>query len=956
MSNYSSIPQRFNKPTSSINISYIDKVLEEKQKTLDQNLGFLQESVTEVLGTDLARPEDQEYLKSQVDDILNTMESTDSVNFDSKKSKYFIQNALQKASRDPEVLRQVANTRKVREAQEFAKKRMAKGDLDQKNFQYAWDTSGISSYMSGASSDVSSFQYLERADWKDKMNTTAQEVKSMRTIKIEDPETGITESKEVSTLTSQEMRDYLLSRLDENDREQIRIDGAMKYGMDNERAVAERDIKIANNTKKYEDEIKRIEGLKKNNTFELSPSQLAKYDKQIEGLEKRKEEYSQKLIGNKTAEDIGGTELLDEFVNYTADLYTRDGDYSITYDSDYKKRIRDLNEASLLGTSGIPGLPSNMSTVTTSTDLRDGIDPLTDLSKGVVAAKQDYEDFKMVAFNSLSDEKQQLLEETMQEINQDPSLKESVGGKPITNEVLQRLTIEKLGFKFFPPDIAAELRGKMLEVDKINKIQNQVDEEYMRSRAANGAVYAELIEESGLTVVTPENEVSYANILERNGVKNEQGYQAFIKSNKKDAKMMRATLALQSIDLSGDIFDASLFSGIESRIGRPGTSHMSPIGYDGTYNPEGTSAIDLSEYEYNIFKKSAQDIMGEQLEDTYDVKRDQDGSYKLLLKNPNTQVNRLVERTQSLKSEGDLGGIGNSLSINALTPWSDTDRTVRNETNLSNLYSEKSYQEHVLENMDKWDRTVAATNSVRITGALSDSKASPEIMEAQKFVQKIDLDLTKNTDFYRMEDGSLKVTQVIENTAYQDSGKGTQGVKQRTRTGFISSEDVKKMTMFNNNVDLTKKEKPADIEDILGERTGMTFNHSQENLDGLNRLYGPNERGLLALSTEVDAKRAIFANDLPYLEQSSEGMQIIQEVNDIFENTQDYSIDLKKGGTSGYLLSIKKNGKELEAIPISRESMPVDQFKKTYNGSPQVLLARYAQSKVAEYINKNTQR
>jgi hypothetical protein len=942
LANYTGIPQRFNKPTSSINISYIDKVLEEKQKTLDQNLGFLQENVTKVLGTDLVRPEDQEYLRSKVDGVLNTMEATDSVNFDSKKSKYFIQNALQKAARDPEILKQVANTSMVREAQAFAKKRMSKGDLDQKNFQYAWEKSGISAYMKGNTSDVKNLQYLERTDWRDKMNTAAQGVKAMKTIKLENPETGTIESKEVSTLTSQEMRDYLLSRMDDNDREQIRIDGSMRYGMDDEKAIEERDIKIANNTEKYENEIKRIEGLKSNNTFELDPSQVAKYDKQIEGLKTRKKQYSERLIGNKTAEAIGGTELLDDFVNYTADLYTKDGDYSLTYDSDYKKRIRDLNEASLVGTSGIP---SNMSAVTTSTDLKDGIDPLTDLSKGVVAAKQGYEDFKMVAFNSLSGEKQQALEKTMNEISQDSSLRDSLGGKPLTNEVLQRLTIEKLGFKFFPPDIAAELRGKMLEVDKIDKVQNQVDEEYMRSAAENGAVYAELIEESRLTVVTPENEVSYANILKRNGVKNEQGYQSFIKGNTQDAKMIRASLALQSIDLSGDIFDSAARSGLKLTANMAGPR----LGYDGTYGPGDTSVIDLSEYEYKIFKKSAQDIMGEQLEDTYDVERDEDGSYKLLLKNPNTQVNRLVERTQALSKEQDSVRAKEWVGI-------DISRTVANESKLSGLFSEKKYQDHVLNNMSKWDRTVAATNSIRISGALSDTKASAEIMEVQKFVQGIDLDLTKNTDFYPMQDGSLKVTQLIKNTAYQDSGKGTEGVKYESRTGFISAADKNQMPMFNKNVSLTRQEEPAEIEDILGERKDMTFNHSQENLDGLNRLYGPNERSLLALSSEVDAKRAIFANDLPYLEQSQEGMRIIQEVNDIFENTQDYSIDLKKGGTSGYLLSVKKNGKELEAIPISRESMPVEQFKKAYNGSPQVLLARYAQSKVAEYINKNTRR
>jgi hypothetical protein len=949
LANYSSIPQRFNKPTSSINISYIDKILEDKQKTLDENLGVLQESVTKILGTDLVRPEDREYLKSKVDGVLNTMEATDSINFDSKKSKYFIQNALQKASRDPEILKQVANTSMVRQAQEFAKKRMTKGDLDQKNFQYAWEKSGISDYMAaGSTTDVTTLQYMEREDWRGHMNTAAQEMKAMRTVKIENPETGTIESRETSTLTSQEMRDYLLSNMSNNDREQIKIDGALSYGMDNAEAMRERNVKIAINTEKYESEIKRIEGLKNNKTYELSPAKVADYDKQIKGLNTRLEQYNQQLITSSTAEAIGGTELLDDFVNYTAELYTRDGDYSLTYDSDYKKRIRDLNESSLLGELGIP---SDMSSLTTSTNLEYNIDPLKDNSKRIMTAMQDYADYETFAFNSLSEDKNEILTKTMNEISQDGSLKDSMGGKPITTEVLQRLAIEKLGYKFFPPNIAAELRGKKLEVEKIDKIQNKIDDEYLKSKAENGAVYAELIEESRLTIVTPESEVSYANVLKRNNIKNEEGYKTFIRSNKPDAKMMRATLALQTIDLTGDIFDSAAISGITSRIGEvnAGGPNQSPIGYDRTYGPGGTSVIDLSEYEFNIFKKSAQDIMGEQLEDTYDVERDQDGSYKLLLKNPNTQVNRLVERTENLKKETSKSRGKELFMI-------DINRTSANEGNLSGLYSEKKYQTHVLENMDKFDRTVASTNSIRISGALSDTKASAGIMEVQKFVQNIDLDLTKNTDFYPMEDGSLKVTQLIENTSYQDSGKGTQGVKAQTRTGFISSQDLKNMPMFNRYVNTSKQERPGDIEDMLGERKDMSFNLSQESLDGLNSMYGQSERNLLALSTEVDAKRAIFADDLPYLEQSQEGMRIISDIEDMFENTQDYSIDLKKGGTSGYLLSINKKGKELDQIPITADEIPVAQFKKAYNGTPQIFLARYAQNKVAKYINKNTRR
>ena len=158
-------------------------------------------------------------------------------------------------------------------------------------------------------------------------------------------------------------------------------------------------------------------------------------------------------------------------------------------------------------------------------------------------------------------------------------------------------------------------------------------------------------------------------------------------------------------------------------------------------------------------------------------------------------------------------------------------------------------------------------------------------------------------------------------------------------------------------VNSAKQEKPQQISDSAGVREGkdMTFNYSEEGRTGLSNLYGESEAGIAQMATEQDAKKVIYSDsNLFYLNNYSGGDQIKAQVEDIFKNTKQYSINLVPTRTNNFTMSIMKQGKEIKQIPIDPAMYPVAQFKKAYDGTPQVFLARYAHSLVNDYIKQIT--
>lgn len=938
MANYQSIPRRFNKVTSSINHAYIDKTLKNQQQTIDTNFGLLQQNVDQTLGQDLVRESDRMYLKDKVRGVLNTLDRTDEIEFASKKARFSIQDALSEAAKDPEVLRQVSNTKKIRKIQEFYNNRLEKGDLSQQNFQYAYQKSGANSYLGGNTNDVGQFQYLEYVDVDAKMDEVARKLKAANPnekVSIQDPISGQTVSKKVSMITPEEMRNYLRVQLDANDLKQLEIDGSMMYGMDDGAAVQYRDSLISDNNKKYAKKVSLLENYRDNGG--KTQGQIDQINGQIKALGAEKSYFERSLIGQKTAEAIGGQQLLENKVDLYSKLYTKNGPESIKYDNDYLKRMRDANAAANISSQsgGSFGNP-NISTITTPTTLPEDIDPYQESLTRIDKTLRSNSDYLKTQFNSLSEDKKVLVQDTMEEIKNDPEFLSLYKGQKLSNETLQLEAINRLGANFFPPDVAKDLRTKINSTRSIQEGIDRTTSEFVKAKSLNGEMFDQLfIEETNLTMATPKGDVNIQGFLKQNGVTDKSSYEAFIGGDSKEAKQLRATLALQSMSLTDDspIGNAELSDD-------PFASTASVFSNIGS-----TENVGLTESEYRIMRQSVHDLTGESLEETYEVEKD-GKHYNLKLKNDKTDFYKVVQRTNDLFQSGRASSI---IEVVGEGFGFDIDRTVRNESSIRSLFSEDNYQEFAERNLTYLDKTVVGSNSIRIQGDLK-KQVDPVYKEILKEVSNTAaFDLRSPIDIYKREDGSLFVSQ----SSIIDKGDGEQSVK--NITGIVQANDVKKMPAFNDQISLLQKENTfTTLEDISGKVQGMSFiRDNREQVEGLNRLYNnyttnKGENMFRLMSAEKTAHKSIFSPDVDqYLPQNH---PIRFQFDDFVRNTQDYELDFTKGIDSDYQVLIKdKEGKDVGSIPLNN-NIPIEVFEKAYQGTPQVFLALHTKSQVDKYM------
>lgn len=378
MANYKSIPRRFNRPTSSINHAYIDKALKEKQNTIDSNFGLLQQTIEKTLGQDLIREKDRDILKGKVSDVLTSLNNTDSIQFDSKKSRFTIQGSLAEAAKDPYILQQIVNTKKIRDVQAFNKKRTDKGDLNQINFQHAYKASGIEGYVNGTSDDISDFKYLEHRDVPKKIRDASKEFQSMKNdtvIKWKDNEGNIF-SKKKSQLTQQEWVAQLTGVLDAGDYAQMNITGSSMYNFDDNAAVADLESKKLEAIGPNLEEIANIE--KKLHTADGATK--AQLEKDLSDLTTKNKQIVTRFdkIGT-NADAIGGYYVQNSLVNNMASFMAKSSE--VTYDGvdqAYFKSKKASGGASTTATSGAggnidfnaDGLP-DMNSTAIGTDLRE---------------------------------------------------------------------------------------------------------------------------------------------------------------------------------------------------------------------------------------------------------------------------------------------------------------------------------------------------------------------------------------------------------------------------------------------------------------------------------------------------------------------------------------------------------------------------------------------------------
>lgn len=940
MANYNSIPRRFNKVTSNINHAYIDATLKDKQNTIDSNFGLLQQTVDQTLGQDLIRESDRNYLKDKVKGVLNSLDNTDSIKFDSKRARFSIQDALSKASKDPEILKQVANTRKIRQVQEFYKKRSEKGDLNQQNFNYAYTKTGVNGYLNGNSNDLGEFQYLEYVDVDAKLDDTARKLKAANPnekVSIQNPLTGKTVSKKVSMITPEEMRNYLRVQLNSNDLKQLEIDGAMLYGMDNSKAIKHRDMLIDNNNKKYSDNVALLENYRDNGN--KTEGEIEIINEQIKSLGAEKALFEKSMIGQKTAESIGGQQLMENKMDLFSKLYTKNGPQSIKYDNDFLKRMRDANSAANVkqNSSGNP----NISTITVPSNLPDKVNPYQDSLNRIDVALKNNSDYLTNQFNSLTDDKKKLVKDTMEQIKSDPQILALYKGQPLSNETLQLETINRLGANFFPPDVAMKIKSSINSSKAIQEGIEKTTSEFVKTQVLNKDIFDQVFkEETNLTMATTEGDVNVQQFLKDNGVTNYETYKSFINSDSKQSKQLRATLSLQSMSLTNDL------SGDDFTILPGAGTGFTPIFNSGIGS---TNKLDLNESEYRMMRQSVHDLTGESLDETYNVIK-KDGKYILNLKNSSTNFSKIVGRTNQLYQDGRVkwydafigaarGGFG----------LRDTDRTARNESSIRGLFEDDNYREFAENNLTYLDNTVAGSNSIRIKGN-NKKIVDPIYEEILQYSDNVTFDKRLPIDIYKKENGELLITQIVQDETAVDNDEAKD--KQKIRQGVIQANDVKKMSLFNNQITLLQKNNSfKTLEDISGKVNRINFiGDNRQQIEGLNRLYDrniPTENMFRKMSAHKTARDIIFdSNTNQYMPTDH---PIRAQFEDFVKNTQDYKLDFTKGIDSDYQVIItNKEGENIGSIPINK-NIPIESFEKAYQGTPQVFLSLYSQYQVKKY-------
>lgn len=932
MANYQSIPRRFNRPTSNINHAYIDSTLKNKQNTIDTNFGILQQTVDQTLGQDLIRESDREYLKDQVRGVLNSLDNTDSIKFDSRKSRFTIQDALSKAAKDPEVLKQIANTQKIRQVQQFYQGRLKKGDLNQQNFEYAYQKTGVDSYLNGDSDDISDFKYLEYVDVDAKLDESARKLKAANPneeVSIQNPLTGEIISKKVSMLTPEDMRNHLRVQLNANDFGQLEIDGAMMYGMDDQRAMEFRDTLIDENNKKYSNQVELLENYRDNGN--KTQGEIVNINTQIKALGAEKAFFEKNMIGQKTAESIGGQQLIENRLDLYSKIYTKNGPESIKYDNDYLKRMRDANSAANVA-------HNNISTITTPTNLPDDVNPYQESLNRIDKTIIENSNYVKEQFNSLSEDKKKLVDDTMEQIKNDPEILSLYKGQPLSNEILQLETINRLGPNFFPPDVANELRTKINSTKSIQDGIQKTTSEFVKTKVLSPEVFDQVFnDETNLTMVTPQGDINMQQFLKDNGVTNQDTYESFINGDSKEAKQFRATLSLQSMSLTNDL-SSDDFLMVPSPSGLPIPMITSGIG--------SVNKIDLSESEYRMMRQSVHDLTGESLDETYDVKKD-GGDYTLTLKNPDTNFAKIVGRTNELYQEGRIG-IG-EVFLSGFGAR-DTDRTVRNESVIRDQFSSKNYREFAANNLSYLDNTVAGSNSIRIKG---DEKKEVDIIyeEVLSHTSHAAFDKKLPIDIYKREDGSLFISQTIKEETTDKNGEIVQ--ERQFTTAVIQANDVDKMANFNNQINILQKENTfRTLEDVSGKVERMNFiGDNREQVEGLNRLYDksiPAENMFRQMSAYKTARDIIFNTDVNQYMPESHPVRV--QFEDFVKNTQNYTLDFSKGVDSDYQVIIKDiEGNDVGNIPLNK-NIPTEAFEKAYQGTPQIFLSLYSKSQVDKYM------
>lgn len=766
--NYQSIPRRFNKPTSNINLSYIDASLREKQNTIDQNFGLLTDTIEKTLGQDLIRPEDREMLKQKVSSVLNTLDNTDSIQFDSKKSRYTITDALSEAARDPEVLKQVANTQNIRKIQKFHQERLEKGNLSNTNFNDAWIMSGANEYLSGEKNDMGQFQYLEYRDVSKNLIEKAKDYKELfpdREVPIRNG-AGDIEYKTFGALSKAEWQQVLPSLLDEQDRAQLAINGRVRFKYNDEYAVQtleqERDMLTADNTNKITALQRELTNGLDDVNKEKAKNQIALYQNSNIEVKNRYE----KLLGSTgTAGSIGGYMMERELVSGMSNMLGFEPYLSdIKVDQSYWKAREEAEKATGKTIDASTGfLDTNNDGVpdATSIAIPEGIEDYLGQEE-IFQRELNYQENTIAStanqiYNGIKDEN------VKAEVEQ---YKQDLMASGMNETAALRQTVLHFADKEDPIMTLKQKETMISAIDastsmykKLSNSANEADQEIID--VGKSTLFQQLYNDNPNIQMLGTGK-SFKQVMAEKGIDSEDKLQTFLNGDSKEAKLFKANMAAQTIDLG--------------------------IVGDSTYSNDFTTATD---YKLRSIKRVA-GLIGEDVDAT-EVYIDQVGPNGLTyVKKPLSQVKE-GERISFI-------GEGDSVEQSRLTKFLTdaeklkstgfTDHSMYNDGELMDLLGEDNYKEIFKRKLDVQSAYISGANMINIQPSYGEKNKSKLAIEVSALLGGTSAINDKQAmSLIKLDDDRYQVIQQGYTTEYEE-GSDEKGKKFR-KVGIIKLSDIK---------------------------------------------------------------------------------------------------------------------------------------------------------------------
>lgn len=784
--NYNSIPRRFNKPTSSINHQYIDATLKDKQNTIDQNYGIMTQSVEAVLGQDLIREEDRQYLKNKVSDVLNTLGNTDSIKFDSKKARFSIQEALSSAAKDPNVLKQVANTRKIRQIQQFQQERSKKGNLNMTNFNDAWIQSGVDDYLKGVDSkgnkvdDIGSFNYLEYKDVQSDLMEKVKDRKELypdKEVQIKDGNGDII-TKTYSALSQAEWQQVIPNLLDETDRAQLAINGRVRFGYNNDKAILalneERDYYLQPNNKKIEQLQTEMELGTDDVTKQKIKNDISILTKNNVEIKNR---YDKILNRTGTAGSIGGYMLENQMVNELSSKLGF-GSYvnNIKSDASYWKAKKEAEDHFGLGSTGLPDSNKDgivdATTVAIPTALEDSIGE-RDLYKNEIALNE-----SIVAstanqiYNGIKDEKTRIAVDNFkknlisQGLDEASALKQTVvhfskADNPIMSLKQKEIILTAL-------DKNTGIYNKLVTASKKteNDIINQNSEK----------IFEQLYEDNPYIQMIGYGD-SFKKFMEEKGINTKDKLTSFLNSDTKESNLFKANLTGQMLDLG--------------------------IVGDSTYSNDWTNMDDYKIRNLNRISNLLGENLGETLVYTEEEKNGQLIQKPLSEVKPGERISFRGGSEFKIQPPSKIESFLTEASI--LKRKGFRDHSVATDGDLSGIFSQENYEKAYRRNLNTQMANISGTNMINIQGGSNMAKELALVANGNiEGKDKISLVKISPTEYQIVESGY---------TTEYDTGSDEKG-KKYAKLGTVrvsDIENIKGKSDLRNFINFKEEESNIDL-------------------------------------------------------------------------------------------------------------------------------------------------